>query len=315
MSSLDPSLDPLLASAVAAASAGDLPTAIARFAEAADQLTPTRPADAALALESLVRLHLIQGDAAAARAALSRIVALAPDSPRLPRLRAELVDVTGEPADRRAAWRDVAEQAEAPRERSHAHGQIAMIARATGDLPGAIAALEAALATLDDDAGPLARGELLLELSITYVTGHQFDAARAAADQAEAAATAAAVDDGLRLRVTGQRGVIALAAGDATAALTYAEATRAGAVATRDVTTYLAAASLIAMIHEQAGRLVDAYDTYMRAKASLGELLGAEAQGLITPAIALFEERLGPARFREVWDGWVAARRAAPHRA
>jgi len=86
---------------------------------------------------------------------------------------------------------------------------------------------------------------------------------------------------------------------------------RAGAVANRDAITYLATSSLIAGLHEDAGRRVDAYDTYMRTRASLEQLLGPQGRELAQPAITLFEERLGPAAFKDVWDAWVARRRAA----
>ena len=57
-------------------------------------------------------------------------------------------------------------------------------------------------------------------------------------------------------------------------------------------------------------RFVDAYDTYIRARESLGQLLGDHAKGLVQPAIQLFEERLGKAKFDEVWQDWVTRARA-----
>ena len=100
-----------------------------------------------------------------------------------------------------------------------------------------------------------------------------------------------------------------MARGDHAAAMEHGAAARALAVQRNDAMTYLAASALIAALHETAGRLVEAYDTYVRARESLGKLLGEPGRGMVAPAIQLFEERLGPEKFQEIWDGWVRMRR------
>src|SRR5262249_26648554 len=93
-------------------------------------------------------------------------------------------------------------------------------------------------------------------------------------------------------------------------ALAHARTSRAAAVDATDVPTYLAASALLVMIHERRGDLVAALDDIVRARASLRDLLGAPGAGLVEPALTLFEERLGEARFAEVRAAWEASRRA-----
>ena len=59
----------------------------------------------------------------------------------------------------------------------------------------------------------------------------------------------------------------------------------------------------------EANRLVDAYDALLRARASLTDLLGEQAAGLVQPALDVFEERLGPAAFDAVHAEWAERRR------
>jgi tetratricopeptide (TPR) repeat protein len=303
------SQDPRLARAASAAQAGDLPAAALAFDEAAEALAATSPADAVLALESLCRIRLIEGALPAAQAALARIDALGPPTSRTRRLAAEVADAAGDPVARRTAWRAFADLASTAADRSEAHAHLALIAREANDLTTSVAEIDAALEAHGASADPLVVSALLLERAISAGALQWFEVAVADLDRAEAGLSDLADDGGLRARILGHRGVVAMASGEPAAALAYAEASRDAAVAASDVTTYLAAASLIALVHEHAGRLVDAYDTLMRAKASIGDLLGRDAQGLISPAIGEFEARLGPSRFKEVWDAWVASRR------
>lgn len=303
----------LLAQAIAAVNAGELKTAAERFERAAAILTTVRPADAVSALESAARLRLMSEEPLRAADAVARAKKLEPDSARVARLHAEVVDVVGDLDARRNAWQDVLLADEA-RHRQHAHIQLAAIERAAGQHPLAASHFEAAVQDVTPSDAPTLTAELWLEVSISKAATGDTRGAEVALLLAEAALRTGDDDDdevrGMRGRMIGQRGVIALGAGDLEAALTHGEAARASAVERADVLTYVAAASLIAMVHEQAGRLVDAYDTYVRARESLGQLLGEEGKALVQPAVRLFEERLGPERFKTTWDAWVAKRRA-----
>jgi len=296
----------LLAEAVAALNAGDVATAAHTFERAGDALTVDR--DAASALVSAARLRLNAGEVAAAEVLLDRAerrARAAGDVVEVLRVRAELADQRGDADVRRSAWEAVRDAGDA-RQRTFALTQLGSIAQAGGDAAAAARRFDEALASLDGDADPLLVAELRLELAISLTAAG--DHARAAA---ELDAIALPADDaGVAARIVGQRGVLALARGDTAGALAFAEQARAAAVGRDDVITYLGASSLIAMVHESEGRLVDAYDTYVRARESLVALLGEQARGLVQPAIDLVEQRLGPERFAEVWNAWVARRRA-----
>ena len=294
--------DSLLAQALAAFNAGNLRTAADRFERAATTLAAARPADAVLALESAARVRLMLDQPRHAALAAAKAKALHPDSARVARIAAEVADHGGDLESRRAAWQQVTERGHGDEKRA-AHVRLAYLSREAGDPAAAVGEFEAALALANDDAS---RAELQMEVAITRtITG----------DHAGAMAMLDAVrSDDHVARVTGQRGVVALAQGDTAKALALAEQARGEAVQRNDVMTYLGSASLIAMIHESGGQLVEAYDTYIRARESLADLLGDEGRALVQPAITLFEERLGPAKFAEVWNAWVAMRRAARSR-
>ena len=114
----------------------------------------------------------------------------------------------------------------------------------------------------------------------------------------------------LRARALGQRGVIALAAGDQDKALEHALAARELAVAATHVPTYLSATMLVFMIHDLADRPLEAYDTLMRARASLSDLHGDQGAGLVQPAIDSYAERLGQETAEELHQRWVAWRQS-----
>ncbi len=301
----------LLAQALSAVNAGDYRTAADRFERAGRILVGVRPDDAVNALLSGAQLHLLDQEPSRAADLVARVRALAPGDVRGLRAHAEIVDVTGDATARADAWQAVADAGDTA-QRSAALGRLGAQARAAGDHARVAALTETLLAELPAEAPASDRAELLLDLATARTAAHEIDIAATALDQAEALVPPG--DDDplviLRARLTGQRGLVALARGDHATALHLGEQARAAAVAMRDVMTYLGAASLIAMVHEQAEHLVDAYDTYVRARESLADLLGPEARGLVEPAIQLFEERLGAARFAEVWDAWVAHRRA-----
>jgi tetratricopeptide (TPR) repeat protein len=293
----------LLIQAVEATNAGDFARAAECFEQAADQ-TVSRD-DTVAALESAARLRIMLRDVDRATGLVERAEAAAPGSPRVLRVRAELADCTAEPEGRAQAWQAVAERGLAEH-RVYALAQLGHLARQQGDHAAAATRFAAALGRAAP-ADPLLAGELRLELAIALTAAGDHDGAAAQLDLLD---DAPPVDDGsIATRVIGQRGVLAMARGDHAGALDHAERARALAVERNDVMTYLAASTLIAGLHETGGRLVDAYDTYVRARESLGALLGDSGRGMVAPAIELFEERLGPERFQEVWTAWVARRR------
>jgi tetratricopeptide (TPR) repeat protein len=304
----------LLAQAIEATHAGDYHRAAEHFERAA-ALTGSSD-DTTAALESAARLRLLVHDVARAAALVERAEAVSPGSPRILRVRAELADGTGDAEARAAAWQAVAERGLAEH-RVHALAQLGYLARAGGDHAATARWFAAALDRAVDRAGtrpevasaddPLLVGELRLELAIAHTAAGEHDAAAAQLDALDASLPVD--DDGLRSRVLGQRGVLAMARGDHAGARVYAERARDAAVARSDATTYLAAATLIANLHEVDGHLVDAYDTYIRTRESLADLLGEPGRAMVAPAIELFEQRLGKPRFDEVWAAWVARRR------
>lgn len=293
----------LLVQAVEATNAGDYARAAECFERAADQ-TASRD-DTVAALESAARLQIMLRDVPRATGLVERAEAVAPGSPRVLRVRAELADAGAEPEVRAKAWQAVAEHGLAEH-RVHALSQLGHLARQQGDHAGAAKRFAAALERVPPSQAQLA-AELRLELAIALTASGDHDGAAAQLDLLEDAPPTD--DSGLAARVIGQRGVLAMARGDHAAALEHGERARAMAVERNDVMTYVAASALIAGLHEDAGRLVDAYDTYVRARESLGTLLGDNGRGLVAPAIQLFEERLGPERFQEVWTAWVERRR------
>lgn len=325
----------LLAEAVAAINVGDWKTAADRFERAGSLLsgkhkpaakpkakakkktagggeTKVSPRDAAAAYESAARCYLMLGDTEHALEAVKQARKLQPGSARVARVNAEVADRLGYVPTRRHAWEEVLETG-GESDRLYAHLQLASIARGVDEHEVAAKHFAAALEAVTADDEPTLRSELHLEIAISTTTAGNFSLAEAALADAERHLP---VDDGgLRARLVGQRGVLALARGDDETALKLAEAARAQAVARQDVLTYFAAAQLIASVHERASRLIDAYDTYIRTRESLADLLGDPGRELVKPAIQLFEERLGPEKFREVWNGWVARRRASVSRA
>ncbi|MCX5745580.1 MAG: hypothetical protein NT062_24145 [Proteobacteria bacterium] len=312
----------LLAHALAALDAGDLAIAIERFERAARASEPARPSDAVHALDAAARVALMCGDHARAAGLANRARELAARAPgaataasRLV-LTAEVADRGGDRTVRRTAWESVVQGDDAP-SRYRALLRLAELARDDGEHALAALHLTTALAELPTPATAIARGELLLELSSARMAaGDSSGAERALAQAAALPADGPTTDplDGdsmalLGARIAGQRSAIAFEAGDLEAALALATTARDAAVAHDDALTYLGASTVIAAVHERADRLVDAYDTYIRARESLAQLLGDGGRQLVGPAIELFERRLGPARFAATWNAWVAQRK------
>jgi len=299
----------LLAEAVNAVQRGDFRTAADRFERAGAILGPIRPNDAVHAYESAARMRLAVDDLRHATADVAHAMKIAPDAPRVLKVNAEVVDKTGDLAARKMAWLAVADVGDTAMRRE-AHLQLATIARASNEHALAESYFVAALEELEPDSDPTLRPELWIEIAIARTALQDFSRAEQALAEAEPLVSAED-PDGMRARIAGQRGVIALGQGDHDTALRYAEAARSGAVDRNDVFTYISASTLVAAVYEQREQLVEAYDTYVRARESLADLLGPEAKGLVQPAVQLFEERLGPEKFKQVWDAWVAMRKAA----
>lgn len=63
-------------------------------------------------------------------------------------------------------------------------------------------------------------------------------------------------------------------------------------------------------LDEQAGRHVAAYDTLIRARESLRDLLGDDGAGLIQPALSAFEQRHAD-DLDAIHAAWVEQRQTA----
>ncbi|MGE0547985.1 MAG: hypothetical protein AB7O24_33260 [Kofleriaceae bacterium] len=297
----------LLAEALAAASRGDFDAAADAFERAANDLPPEQKANIASALESVVKLRIAANQATQAALSLERLKRVAADPAVELRLRAELADKQSDLHGRRMAWQAVLDKG-ARGDRALALTQLAHIARLENDHEDAAAQFAAAAKAVDRGQEPLREAELRLEAAIALTTMN--DVAKAEPILDELDANLPADDGGLRARIHSQRGLIAVSRNDLGGALAHAERARDLATGPDNVMTYLAAATLIAGVHQAAGRLVDAYDALAKARESLGDLLGPAGRDLVAPAIQLFEQRLGPARFQEVWERWVALRQA-----
>ncbi|MGE0870543.1 MAG: hypothetical protein AB7P03_18405 [Kofleriaceae bacterium] len=298
----------LLAEALAAAGRGDFDAAADAFERAANDLPPDQKASIASALESVIKLRIAANQAAQAALSLERLKGISADPTVELRLRAELADKEADLHGRRMAWQAVLDRG-ARTDRALALTQLAHIARLENDHEDAATQFAAAAKAVDRDHEPLREAELRLEAAIALTTLNNVAQAEPILDELDASLP---VDDGgLRARIQSQRGLIAVARDDLAGALSHAERARDLAVGPDNVMTYLAASTLIAGVHQAAGRLVDAYDALASARESLGDLLGPAGRDLVAPAIQLFEQRLGATAFQEVWERWVARRQTA----
>ncbi len=124
---------------------------------------------------------------------------------------------------------------------------------------------------------------------------------------AQAAGDAAALGSAAVLRAT-----LALEAGDAAAARTRLLAAREHALAARAPETYIAAASGLAQLAEQAGDRTGAYAALATGWATVSDLLGAElARGSFEPPLRALRERWGAAAFAAARAAYEAQRRGA----
>lgn len=297
---------------------GDFAGAAALFERAAADLLGARRLDDALsALLAAARLQMMLGnaqgpgdwrrDSGFARAAALLADAEVPARQRqriaeVRHLQAELADYTGDVAARERAWtaaRDLA-SGEA---RVFALRRLAEIARDTDRPADMIPLLDEALQISRD---PEQQADTALFLSMAHHALGQLDRAEAAIERLPLTGAPSP----LLARLHGQRGVLALARDRIDDALTHALAARSTAVALADAQNYLAASLLLVMIYQHGGRELDAYDTLIRARTSLTDLLGGQAAGLVQPALDAFEARHGEAGMATLHAQWVAMRQA-----
>jgi hypothetical protein len=224
--------------------------------------------------------------------------------------RAELADQTADAPAREAAWRACVEAGD-PELASKAWHRIGALARELLDAPLLHEAIEQALAIAVAGDDRNAEADLRIELAVAVAPG---DPRRALAelDRVEAALDGASSE--LRSRLLGQRGVVALIEERLDDAAAFARESRALAVEANAVPSYLAATSLLVMIHERRNDHLAALDEILRARASLIDLLGEQGGALVDPALAMFEDRIGSERYRELVAAWRAARSEARRR-
>ncbi|MCX5743092.1 MAG: hypothetical protein NT062_11430 [Proteobacteria bacterium] len=221
--------------------------------------------------------------------------------------RAELVEHVGSPSERVAAWRACTTTPDAELANRAWH-RIGAIARAQLDAALLLEAIEAALALAIARGDVATEADLRIERAIAVAPGDPGRATREL-DRAEGLV---GEDPALRGRLLGQRGMIALIEERLDDALAFGRRARSSAVEVGDVPAYLAATSLLVMIHERRGDQLAALDEILRARSSLIDLLGTPGGELIEPALAMFEERVGAARYRELVLAWRDARRQGP---
>ncbi len=308
---MEPDPDQLAQSGYGLLQAGD-------FAGAADALGRAghgyqrrgRAVDAAAVLVAAARLRAMSGDLDDAARLLDVAAPLADEAGRAAdvlRARAELADQRADEAARLLAWQACAASAD-PALALDAQFRLGQLARERGDLVALTDAIEAALARVTASGDQAQTADLHVELATVLTQRGELDRARA--ELVTAAALAAADDWNLQARITGQHGVIAFTEGELEPALRHAQAARSAAVQASNVPTYLAAASLLTMVHERRGELVDALDAIMRAQASLGDLLGPEGAALVAPALTMFRERIGEPAYADVHATWRTRRTA-----
>lgn len=221
------------------------------------------------------------------------------------RARAEVASGRGVGAD--AAWQRAASAGEAP-QRSSALLHLADLRRTANDPAGAAAALAEALA-LPSLREPERAAPLIIDRAACLAASGDDAAALQELARAEALSARLGHPPALHARLLGQQSAMALKDGQLPAALSLLLTARQRAVAASDVQVYLGVVVLLTGVYLALEQEVDAYDTMVRARVSLKDLLGPPGEALVQPAIAAFAERLGD-RFDVVRDQWIAARRA-----
>jgi tetratricopeptide (TPR) repeat protein len=302
-------LDPASAErAQALAVAGRWTEAAALFQQAADALEAQgRGAEAFEPLVTAARLQASAGDRALATALLKRATRWAHSLARRSAVATalgEMADQSGEPGARTAAWTaatNVGDDALTVMARF----RLSQVAKAANDPAGMNEHLTAALAVAERRDAPAQLAEVLLERTVALIALGQHDSA--GADLARAARVTPSDERGLQARIRGQRGVLAAAQDRVQDALDDALAARALAVEASDAGAYLAASQLAVLCYEATGQPVLAYDTVLRAKTSLGDLLGEGGQQLVEPALQAFMQRHA-ADLDAIHAEWVALR-------
>lgn len=296
----------LLAQAQRKALAGDLRGALADLRRAA--AATTDPTDAARARLTMGRLHLMLGQPEQTADILDAVEPTVPATlvPDARRLRAEWAEASGDPAALREAlqaWLAVVDGALAV----SALRRLAALEKAQDAVEAMRPWLDAAIARAAADPSLHdAWIDAMLERASVELNLHAVAAARA--DLAAIDARLSAEPSSFRARWTGLMALVAHGEGDAVAALDEAIRARALAVACRDVPSYVSATLLIVGLQQAAGEDVQAYDTLVRARESLRDLLGEDGAGLIQPALSAFEASLG-SRLDAVHAAWAAWRR------
>ncbi len=301
----------LLADAERRFLAGDAAGAAPLFEQAAGIFAERGAArDEANALLTAARVRLMLGQAAAAATLLDRAdapAARAGITAEVLHVRGELADERGDPAARRRAWRAHADAVEGGAAVT-ALRRLAAAEQAAGDGRAAVVSLAEAERT--------ARAAGLDEIAV-----------ECAFEQAALALASRAIDTaegvlgrlapGLptdahphRVRWFQQRAMVAHARGEADAAIEYALSARSLAVGCTDVQGYLASCMLLFGVYDDVGRRVDAYDTLVRARESLKDILGPGAHDLVQPALDAFTRRIGDVETDRVHRAWVERRKA-----
>lgn len=298
--------DRLMAEAQRRILAGDLAGAVGLL----ERLARIRraPAERVNALITAARLHLMLDAPEKAAALLDRAEPLASRAGLLAdtlRVRAEWADKAADHATRRDAWRAWYAEVDGAHAIS-ALRRLAAIAKEQDDsaamLPLLDEAITRAAASIDLNEACV---DALLERVAVHLNLQAVDAA--AADLGRVEALLSDEPTAFRARWMGLRALVAHARGDLDAAVRRCIEARALAVACRDVPSYLSATMVLVALHEQRAQLVDAYDTLIRARESLRDLLGEPGAGLVQPALSGFEQRLGD-ELAAVHAAWVARR-------
>lgn len=290
---------------------GDLAGAVPLLVRSAEALLDEgKEGEAAITLISAARLHAIRGQAAEAAEVLKRAQGPAQRSGHLPewlRAQAELAEVHGDGEAAQRGWQQAAGGGDT-RAREFALGRLAELAVAQGQPLRAADCYGELLAAAEGRQERARCAELLVERAICRNAGGEVDGALQ--DLLRAEPLLGPGDGGLRARLLGQRGLMAALRGDFDAALALGEQARDAAVSRSDVLAYLPTVALIASIHQRRGREVEAYDTLVRARVSLKDLIGRTGEVLVQPLLDSFAQAVGP-RLPEIEARWAEMRQAA----
>jgi hypothetical protein len=296
--------DELIAEAQQRALAGDLQGAAPIF----ERLAQLRrdPAEQVQALISAARLRMMLDEPAYAATLLQQARTIAPPQQHAALLRAEAecADAQGDLDARRAAWEAVLAVTQGADAVSAARKRAA-IEKAQDKGEAMLPWLAVAIDHAQGEALQDARIDALLERAAVYL-----NLQKPALAQADLQTTAGLLTDepsSFRARHTGLGALVSHARGDLPGARLQAVEARALAVACRDVPSYLSATMMLMAIDEQAGDMVQAYDTLIRARESLRDLLGDDGASLVQPALSAFEAR-NAGQLDAIHAAWVEQR-------